>query len=201
MLTRTGSKPLVFAVMAAAVLFTSQNAFAACAVVEESAIGPNAQAATFLARQKARQTIRRSAGNQAAMSADYNNAACVLASATGTRSRCTVQASFCTTPPIAQPPTVQPPVARPPQTPLLPVTPVLPRRPVQGGTCYTYRAKAIGNSSDQAQHLAANALANSLAQVGAQIGGPGVTTQPPACYYLDNGTNQVNCEMTARLCR
>ena len=49
--------------------------------------------------------------------------------------------------------------------------------------------------------LAANALAGSLAQVGAQLGGPGVTAQDPACFYLDNGTNQVQCEMTARLCR
>ena len=145
----------------------------------------------LMARQQARQAIRRSAGHQAARSADYNNAACVLASATGTRARCTVQASFCTTPPIAQPP----------QTPVQPVSPVLPQPPVYGATCYTYRAKAIGNGSDQAQHLAANALAGSLAQVGAQLGGPGVTAQDPACFYLDNGTNQVQCEMTARLCR
>ena len=191
MLTRTGARTLVFAGLAAAVLFAGQNARAACAVVEETAIGPNAQVATFMARQQARQAIRRSAGHQAARSADYNNAACVLASATGTRARCTVQASFCTTPPIAQPP----------QTPVQPVSPVLPQPPVYGATCYTYRAKAIGNGSDQAQHLAANALAGSLAQVGAQLGGPGVTAQDPACYYLDNGTNQVQCEMTARLCR
>ena len=190
MLTRTGARTFVFAGLAAASLFAGHGALAACAVVEETAIGPNAQAATFMARQKARHTVRRSAGHQAAMSADYNNAACVLASATGTRARCTVQASFCTAPPIAQP-----------RIPIQPMVRVLPGRPVYGGTCYTYRARAIGNGSDQAQHLAANALANSLAQVGARIGGPEVTTQPPACYYLDNGTNRVNCEMTARLCR
>ncbi|WP_075997227.1 hypothetical protein [Salaquimonas pukyongi] len=197
MLTRTGAKAFAFASLAAAGLFTSQNAYAACAVVEETAIGPNVQIATFMARQQARQAIRRSAGSQAARRADYNNAACVPAAATGSRARCTVQASFCTAPPVPVPP--QNPVQ--PVTPIQPVQPVLPQPPVAGGTCYSYRAKAIGNGADQAQNLAANALAGSLAKVGAQIGGPGVTTSPPACYYLDNGTNQVNCEITARLCR
>ena len=176
---------------AAATALGGHNALAACAVLEETAIGPNLQVASFMARQKARQSIRRSAGQQAAMSADYNSVACVPAAMSGTSARCTVQASFCTTPVILAPP----------QAPVQPVQPVLPSTPVIGGTCYSYRSKATGNSSEQAQQLAAGALANSLAQVGAQLGGPGVSTEPPACYYLDNGTNQVHCEMTARLCR
>jgi len=177
------SKSLKSIVLAAGMLGASHLAASAyCGVVEESAIGPNAQIATFLAAQKARNAVRQAAGPQVANSADYNNSACVLADQAGTRARCSVQASFCVNPVVATPP-------------------VMPRPPVLKRSCVTFRAKATGTSHAQAQELVIHALGETMAQRGGTLGSPGVTSDAPACYFLDDGTNKVRCEMMVRDCR
>jgi hypothetical protein len=185
---------LSVAVLTGGLLLSSQiSAEAYCGAVEQSAIGPNAQIASFMAKQKARSAIARSAGHQAANGAEYA-VSCLLADQVGTRAKCTVVASYCVNPSVGTAPVVGSP-------PVIDTPPIMPRQPVVRQSCVTFRGKATGNSVAQAQELVIGAMGNTMAQRGGTLGSPGVASEEPACFFLDDGTNKVQCQMTVRDCR
>jgi len=167
-------------------LGSTAPAGAACFAVQESATAGTAQSAGARAARKALTKIARSQGAAVAASASLGEPACLYLDDGSNRVRCTVTASACTAPPA-------PVIVNPPSTPS---QPSLPR-----AGCTSLRAKATGNGLAQAQGLVRSTLDQALRQrLGTTLAGA-AQTEGPQCVHLDNGTNQVTCEMSARVCR
>lgn len=174
---------MAIALLALPVLHGSP-AMAACAVQEATATGNNLQQAT----RRAIRAGQNAARQYGASNAEISEPMCLYLDDGSNRVRCTVTASFCTTPPVAAPAPL--PVPGP--------APV----PRGGGNCGDFRATATAGSLQQAQSSVTQTLAQAVrSQTGLSLSDGRVTAMQPACYYLDNGSNQAHCEQTARVCR
>lgn len=178
----------------------TEPASAACGAVSESATAGSVSSAAWKAKNKAKSKIVRSAGASALSRTSYSEPACYYLDDGSNRVRCTVTASFCTDPPL--PGGGGNPTGG--STNTLEGQPTMPTMPTMPGGfngCTTLRATATGNGVNQATKLVRNALSSSLKQqTGKSLSSHGVSASEPACYYLDNGTNQVRCQMTATAC-
>ncbi len=192
----------------AALLAYVSIASAACGAAEGSAVGPSINAAGANARQVAAQKVFSSL-NGVPDSLDYSEPACLYLDDGTNNVRCTVTASFCTTPAVYQPevPVYEPPV--PVYQPLRPVykpRPVFSPRPVapqsRGSYCSNFSTQVTASSLKRAQRSVIKAMNKALYNsCGASLNDPRVSGGSPACYYLDDGTNAAHCQITVTFCR
>ncbi len=174
--------------------FQSTPAVAACGAVVEKATGNSIASAAARAKSKAMSKVAKTAGPAALAKITFSDPACVYLDDGSNRVRCEVTASFCVDPP-------------PPgggssgkKTPVLPGLPQLPG-PGKSESCTSLKANATGNGPTQAASLVRDTLESAIRQqTGKTLDSPGVSYTEPACYHLDNGTNQVRCQMSATAC-
>lgn len=177
-----------FALVGTAVL--AKNAHAACAAAEGSGTGYNTAHASRLAQYDAMRKMPAAAVRQAQYSQpacyylDNRNAAVDLV-------RCTVTASWCTTPPLPQQPRTT--VAQPKLPPNS-----------AGRTCSQLQASATAPSLSQARTTVYRSIRRALSSRGTPAGAPGVVVHEPACLYQENRNGRIDlvtCKMTAVACR
>ncbi|WP_370319601.1 hypothetical protein [Oricola sp.] len=185
-------KAIIAAVALVCTAALAKNAHAACAAAQGSGTGYNTAHASQLAQFDAMRKMPGAAVRQAQYSQpacyylDNQNAAVDLV-------RCTVTASWCTTPPLPQPPgtTVGLPQPTPP--------------PNSGGrACSQLQASATAPSLSQARTTVYRSMRRALSSRGTPAGAPGVIVREPACLYQENRNARVDlvtCKMTAVACR
>lgn len=185
----------------AALLACPSIASAACGVAEGSAIGPSINAASANARQVASQKVFSSL-NRAPDSLDFSEPACLYLDDGTNNVRCTVTASFCTTPAVYEPevPIYEPPI------PVYQPRPVFTPRPTpskpRGAYCSNFSTQVTASSLKRAQRSIIKAMNKALYQsCGTSINDPRVSGGSPSCYYLDDGTNAAHCQLTVTFCR
>ena len=178
-------------------VMVSTEAHAACAAAEGTGTGYNTAHAGQMAQFNAMRQIPGASRGQAQFSQpacyylDNRNAQVDLV-------RCTVTASWCTTPAVPrQPPTTRIGIPERGGPGLLP--------PNSGGrACSQLQASATAGSLSQARTTVYRSIRRALATRGTPAGAPGVTVREPACLYQDDRTSRVDlvtCKMTAVACR
>lgn len=175
------------------VALAAGEADAACAAAEGSGTGFNTARASQIARIEAMRQAPASARGSVETSQpacyylDNPNAAMDLV-------RCTVTASWCSTPPLPR----MPGDGGVGRTPVAP--PAFP--PGNGGRyCGRLVAKATAGSLSRARTSVYHSIRQALQARGSAAGAPGVTVQEPACLYANERASQVTCTMTATYCR
>lgn len=187
------------AVFAASVLIALVPAkvYAACAAAEGSGTGYNTAHASQLAQFDAMRKMPGASIGQA----QYSQPACYYLdnqNAAADLVRCTVTASWCTTPPVPRQPTSTIGIPEPRYR-----QPTLP--PNSGGrACSQLQASATAPSLSQARTTVYRSIRRALSSRGTPAGAPGVVVHEPACLYQDNQNARVDlvtCKMTAVACR
>lgn len=170
----------------------AKNAHAACAAAEGSGTGYNTAHASQLAQFDAMRKMPGAAIGQA----QYSQPACYYLdnrNAAADLVRCSVTASWCTTPPVPQQPGTRIGIPQP----------TLP--PNSGGrACSQLQASATAPSLSQARTTVYRSIRRALSSRGTPAGAPGVVVHEPACLYQENRNARVDlvtCKMTAVACR
>lgn len=191
-MTSSIGKAAIAAVALVCTAILAKNAHAACAAAEGSGTGYNTAHASQLAQFDAMRKMPGAAIGQA----QYSQPACYYLdnqNAAADLVRCTVTASWCTTPPVPQ----QPRTAVGVPQPTLP--------PNSGGrACSQLQASATAPSLSQARTSVYRSIRRALSSRGTPAGAPGVIVHEPACLYQDNRNARVDlvtCKMTAVACR